>query len=369
VPPGRAEAGRPRTGGYAIGLVLLAPFLAETVASGNTPAVLFPVVLPFFAVVYGCPALLLRELWVRGRLTAFRMLCAGIGYTAFNEGVVAATWFKLAPGTGRVLAFDAAEAGHVGGVNWAVAAGLVVFHTAFSLMLPVTLAQAVAVARGSGADLVPWVGRRTVAVCLVLIGVVLIGSLTPQDTARVCAGPAADTCAGGRGLSAVLVVAVAIGLCVPPRRRRPPEPSAPGVPGGIQPDPSSPPGQVAWPSSSHPAPPAPRSIARRWPVPTGAAFSLAFFGAFFGLPLAGLPGPAIAADVLLLAVVVRVAAYWVRIDDHPVDRTAVLLCLGALLPGMVASVAAWPVGQPVAALLAAVLLGWLLRRLPPPQPP
>lgn len=335
----------PRVGWYAVALAVGAPFLAETVASANTPAVLFPVVLPLYVVVYGCPAVLLRELWLRGRLTAGRLLWFGVAYTAFNEGVVAATWFKLSE-AGRVLSFSAAEAGHAAGVNWAVAIGLVVFHTVFSLMAPVTLIQVAAVVRGRGADRRPWIGRRGAFVCLGLVLFVVLGSLTPQATRETCAGPVLATCTAGRAAAALLIVVVALALMLlrPPARAMPAAAweAAPGPAAG---------------TAVHRQPSAGRRVAE------GAAFGFAFFACFFALPLVGAPVAAVVGHALLLVVVYRVGVRWCR-PQRREHRLDVLLVVGALVPGMLASLAAWPVGQPIAALLAAVFLSRLLRRLP-----
>src|SRR5262249_30634749 len=139
---------------YALGLAVLAPFLAETVASSNTPALLFPVLLPIYLLIYGLPALLVREAWVRRWIGWPGVAVLGLAYAMLNEGLIAATWFKLAPGTGKVLAFTPTQALHAAGVNWAVAANLVVFHTLYSIVLPCVLAEALSTrARGR-----PWLG-------------------------------------------------------------------------------------------------------------------------------------------------------------------------------------------------------------------
>lgn len=341
-------APRERSWWYAALLLVLAPFVAETVASSNTPVVVFPVVLPLYLVVYGCPALLLRELWVRGRIRMPRLLLFGLAYTAFNEGVVAATWFKLAPATGKVLVFTAAQAGHVAGVNWAVAVNLVVFHTVFSLMAPITVVQGLAAARGRGADRRPWVGRPGAIACIVLIVLVLVGSLTPQATQRVCAGPASATCTSGRAGAAALIVVIAVLVAFLP---------------------------VARPTAAAPDDVATRldrgqSEKGRWRavrlIAAGCAFGIAFLLSFFGLPLFGQPTLAVVTGLLLLVPVALVGAPWCRLQRHR-ERGDLLLVLGALLPGMALSFAAWRVGQPVAALIAAALMVFLIRRLSQPD--
>ena len=331
-PPVGTTGPRVRAWPWVAALVVIAPFLAETVASSNTPLVLFPLVLPLYAVVYGCPALLLREAWVRHRLGPVRLVLAGVAYTALNEGVVAATWFKLAPGTGRVLAFTAVQAGHVGGVNWAVAANLVVFHLVYSLVVPVAVVHAATVSRRPPLADRAWIGRRGVAVCWVLIGLVVLGSLTPATTTRVCAGPAAGSCGAGRVAAAVLVVAAALVLMLwrrPARRRRT------------------------------------RRFVLGSPRAEGAVtslFGVAFLISDFGFPLAGLPWVAVATAVVLAGLAVIVLRHWSA--GPPVDpRRELLAAAGSLGAGMIATFAAWPVGQPLAALIAGAGLVLVARGL------
>lgn len=337
----RATRERPRTGWYVAALVVLAPLIAETVASSNTPAIRFPLVFPVFAVVYGCPALLLRELWTRGRLTGPRLLLWGLGYTAFNEGVVAGVWFKLSPASGKVLVFTASQAGHAAGVNWAVAIGLVVFHTAYSQMIPVTLAQALAGARGRGNDRRPWLGRGGILLCSVLIGFVLLGSLSTKATLKTCAGPALTGCSTGRQIAAVMVVLITVALTLLPRPRR----------GAVDDE------RLRRPQGD--TLPTPARVQATWRVLIGAAFGIAVFVAFFVLPLNDVPAAAIATDLALLAVVALVAARWCRPGRGDL-RGDVLVTLGALLPAMALDLASWRLGQPIAVLIVITLYGYLL---------
>ncbi len=306
--------------------MVLAPFLAETVASSNTPAVVFPVVLPIYLVIYGMPALLVRELWVRGRVGWPGILVLGLAYTVLNEGLVAATWFKLAPGSGKVLVFTASQALHAAGVNWAVAANLVVFHTAFSIVLPCVLAEVWAVP-GRG---VAWLRRTGMLVCSALVLLVMLGSLTPKATTRVCAGPALTTCSAGRRLS-VLAILVLVGVALlMPRSRLDPRPLR-GRPGN---------GAL---------------------FASGFGFSLLFLVSFFVFPLTGRPLWSVIAAVLLIVLGAGLVVRWVRSPEWD-PRAAVALGAGALLPGMITSVKGFAVGQPLAAALACVLLWRLARR-------
>ncbi|SDS74936.1 hypothetical protein [Actinopolymorpha singaporensis] len=324
----QAGVTRPRRWLYAAGLTMLAPFLAETVASSNTPAVVFPLVLPVLLLVYGVPALLVRELWVRQRIGWPGVLVLGLAYTLLNEGLVAATWFKLAPASGKVLVFTASQALHVGGVNLAVAAGLVVFHTVYSIVLPCALAHVWA----GGARGVPWLGRTGIMVGSALVLLVMVGSLTPRATVRACTGPALASCTVGRRLSFLaIVLLVGLALALPKAR-------------------------AAGQAVSRPRP--------AMLVAAGAAFAVAFLIGFFVFPLAGVPILGAATAVALTALGTSAAVRWLRAPDWG-SRSTVALAAGLLLPGMIISFKGFAVGQPLAAVAAAVLLWRLARRAAP----
>ncbi|WP_089155511.1 hypothetical protein [Micromonospora sp. NBS 11-29] len=310
---------------WALGLAVLTPFLAETVASSNTPALLFPILLPVYLLVYGLPALLVREAWVRGWIGWPGVVVLGLAYTMINEGLVAATWFKLAPGTGTVLTFTSTQALHVAGVNWAVAANLVVFHTLYSIVLPCVLVEAL----GTSARGRPWLGRLGLTVCGGLVLLVVLGSLGAKATARVCAGPAFASCAAGRRVTVLAVLALVALALVLPRRRLDPRYGRRRPTGGTL-------------------------------VAVGAGFTVAFLLSFFLLPLAGLPAWSVGTAALLLVVAGTVLVRWGRAPDWDL-RAAVLLALGALLPSMLVALTKIAVGQPVAVLVAAVLLWRALR--------
>jgi hypothetical protein len=100
-------------------------------------------------------ALLLRAAWARGRLSWTGAILAGIGYTAFNEGLVAQTWFR--PG---LNGFSAFRLGRLAGVNWCIVVGLCVFHTVFSMAIPIAAIQL------RRAEQAPrqWLGGRGIAI-------------------------------------------------------------------------------------------------------------------------------------------------------------------------------------------------------------
>jgi hypothetical protein len=313
--------------GYSVGLLVLAPFLAETVASSNTPFLVFPLLLPVYAVVYGCPALVARELWARGRLGWPGLLALGAASTALNEGVVAATWFKLAPGSASVLGLSAVEAGHVAGVSWVPVTGLVVFHTVWSLALPVTLVTAWAGPRARQ----PWMGRLGFVACGLAVLLLALGSLTPRATTETCAGPALASCQTGRWVAFGLVVGLVVLAPLLPTRRGAP---VPGL----------------------------RRPGDRALVAAGASYSVLFLVAFLGLPRAGLPVAALATAIALLVIAVVLVPRWLRGPSWDL-RAAVLLSAGALAPGALLTLSRPMQLQPLAGVLAGVLVWRLLRRL------
>jgi hypothetical protein len=298
-------------------LLLLAPLVAEVVASSNTPAVLFPVVLPLLVLVYGLPVLLARELWARRGLGALAFLVIALGYTAFNEGVVAATWFKLDPETSKVLVFTAEEVGRTGGVNWALVSGLTTYHGLWSVALPIALVELWLGERPERGR--PWLPRWAIALSTAVVAFVAVGSLSAESTERVCEAATREgfaACADGRRWALVVVAAAAV-LALALAHR---------------------------PAGRRRAARRPADAALVW---IGAGFATAFFLVHFVLPLAGQPEAAVVSGIVLLISAVaavsrwRTAATW---DDH----AAVRLLTGALIPGMLSSLNAIVVLQPIA---------------------
>jgi hypothetical protein len=163
---------------WALALVLLASVAGETIASHNTPPVAYvrsPLTLPFLVISYGCWALLLREAWARGYLSWAGGIVAGIGYTAFNEGLVAQTWFR--PG---LNGFSDFRLGRLAGVNWCIVIGLCVFHTVFSMAMPIAAVQ---LRRGERAPR-PWLRRRGMVIAGASIVLVILGMVLGDPAAR-----------------------------------------------------------------------------------------------------------------------------------------------------------------------------------------
>lgn len=305
----------------ALGLTCLAPLVAEVVASSNTPAVRFPLLLPLLILIYGLPALLIRELWMRRRIGWPGFLVLGAAYAALNEGVVAATWFKLDAESAKVLVFTAEQAGRVGGINWAVVLNLVVYHTFWSMLIPIVLMEA-RTRRDRGR---PWLPRWASWLSVGIVAFVMVGSLSTRATARTCAAPTevifAECVSGRRGAALFVLLATLVALLLPRFR-------------GAR-------------------PPAGRRPPDRVLVLIGALYSVAFLASYFVLPLSGNAGPARLTAVLLLISAVVAVRRWSRAPTWSLHAAA-LLATGALIPGMLASIRSYAVLQPLAAALFVV---------------
>jgi hypothetical protein len=312
---------------WVLGLLLLAAVLGETVASANTPPVAYvrsPLTLPFLVVGYGCWALLLREAWARGRLGWAGGVLAGVGYAAFNEGLVAQTWFR--PG---LNGFSAFRLGRLAGVNWCIVAGLCVYHAIFSMAMPIVLVQ---LRRAEPAPR-PWIGRRGLVVAgaaILVVGVALIlgQHLVSRRPDRLVAG-----------LVAVALPLLAVGLGGARRGNSPP------ARGGV--------GR--------------RVVRRRGAYAFGLGWALAFYLSYYGLPaLVGLP--AVAGE----AAVAGVALSYLRTRPVRPEWTAahwVALIAGALTPALLFDAFQVTSLETLAVLATVLALLRLSRRVASPTSP
>ena len=323
----------------AAALAVLAPLVAEVVASSNTPAILFPIVVPLYVLVYGLPALLIRELWVRGRIGWPGFVLLGVAYAALNEGVIAATWFKITPKHDKVLVFTAEQAWRVHGVNWAIVANLSLYHTIWSMLIPIVLIEAWS-RRGRGRA---WLPAWAIALAAAIVTLIVLGSLSTKATNRVCKAPThaiATQCADGRRHAALFIlVAVIVALLLPrwrPRRRTDLKHRRPG------------------------------DRALLW---IGAGFSIAFLVSYFVLPLSHHGPASVVTAVALFVAAFTALAMWTRLQAWNL-YAATLLAIGAMIPGMVSSIKAIVFLQPVAVgLFAWYFLRPALRHAAEPADP
>jgi len=191
-------------------LLLLAPSIPELL-TGSTPItrlfvdpIGFAVGFAFEIGLYGCGALVVRELAVTLRRGFPSILLWGAAYGIAEEGLAVHTFFERSgPPVGALTTYGSAY-----GVNWLWALGLTVFHATYSIALPILLVYlAYPEARGrrwtdrGALTLVLAVYLATVAVFAALVGygpnvwqlvlfvalagtLVALGTVTPADLLR-----------------------------------------------------------------------------------------------------------------------------------------------------------------------------------------
>jgi len=121
-----------------LALLLLAPIMGELLSGSSPPAEFFqPFGFTVMTVLYGCGALLCRELKVRWRKGVGSLVLLGCAYAVVEEGLMVASffnpdWVDLGPlhGFGRILE-----------VNWVWAVELTIYHAFFSVATPVLLVE------------------------------------------------------------------------------------------------------------------------------------------------------------------------------------------------------------------------------------
>jgi hypothetical protein len=188
--PGRLR--RAATGPVLL-ILLLAPFFGEALSGSSPPLdLVMPAKLAFMAALYGCGALVCREIAHRCGLGFTGLVLLGVAYAVWEEALVDRYWFfptfwdDSGIGTYSV----------VGHTNVLLAVHLTVFHTAISICASVLVVEwLVPRARHR-----PWVGRPG----LVLAGSVL--AVTPVVYSEFDQRPPAPVLVAAVVLLAVVVV-------------------------------------------------------------------------------------------------------------------------------------------------------------------
>jgi len=119
-------------------LLLLAPTLGELLSGSSPPAEFFqPFGFTVMTVLYGCGALVCRELKVRWRRGVGSLLLLGCAYAILEEGLMVASFFNpdwvdlgALRGFGRAME-----------VNWVWAVELTIYHAFFSVAVPVLMTE------------------------------------------------------------------------------------------------------------------------------------------------------------------------------------------------------------------------------------
>ena len=209
-----------RTRWATLTLFLLAPFTAE-VLTASTPIIVFltnPIGFIVNPLLYGCGALLIREIVRRNHLGWGAVLWLGAAYGIFEEGIVLNTWAD--PWAQAVCAVVAGNTtgicdyGRIGAINWLWAVPLTAFHAIISITTPILLAELLFPRRAG----LPWLRGRGIAACIVGLGLCLAFGLAlnvADFRQHGFAGPPAYPYAIELGLM--------VGCVVMACRRRPPQ--------------------------------------------------------------------------------------------------------------------------------------------------
>jgi len=157
-----------RTWPATLTLFLLAGITAETL-TGSTPILIFfinPFSFIFNPLLYGCGALLIREVARRRNLGWASIFCMGAAYGTFEEGLVINTWANpWAPQVCSVVhgvTVGFCDYSRVAGINLLWAVELTVFHAIVSIVIPILLVDFIFPQRAG----LPWLGRKAVIACV-----------------------------------------------------------------------------------------------------------------------------------------------------------------------------------------------------------
>ena len=147
----------------ALVLAFITPVLTELL-SGNVPAPVFflPWVYALLIVVYGLPVLLIRELFIKWKLTLPGLFLLGLAYGIFNEGVCAKTLLLA-----DKVPIDAFDHDTWLGINFPWASLIVPWHALHAIIFPIALVTwwFPAAARTS------WLSRKAFGITSVLLSI------------------------------------------------------------------------------------------------------------------------------------------------------------------------------------------------------
>lgn len=146
-------------------LLLFLPGFTAEVLTGSTPILAYltnPVSLIFNVLLYGCGALLVREVARRNGFGWVGILLLGAAYGIFEEGLVINTWAD--PWATQVCSATATLCNYsrVLGINTLWALSLTTFHAIVSITIPILLVEQTfprVAAR-------PWLDRKALIVCV-----------------------------------------------------------------------------------------------------------------------------------------------------------------------------------------------------------
>jgi len=147
-------------------LFFLAPAVGELLSGSSPPAEFFsPFGLAVLCLLYGGGAILVRELALRWGGGWRTVVILGVAYGVIEEGLMVKSWFDPNWMDLGLLG----TYGRAAGVNWVWAAGLTLYHTVYSIAIPILLTTLIFAGRRD----TPWLRRRG----LVVVGVLFIADV------------------------------------------------------------------------------------------------------------------------------------------------------------------------------------------------
>lgn len=186
-----------------LAILLIAPFVGEVMSTATPPLdALPPWKLPLLVALYGCGALLCRELAVRYRLGRQGLFMLAAAYAMYEEALIVHSWFdpeyhdKVGIGSYSV----------VWHTNLMIAMHLTAFHIAVSIGSSVLIVERLHPGRRDQ----PWVGRREMVIAAVAFLVVV--PLGYESTFQGPVGPVL--------IAAALCVLLAVSAFLVPRPPR-----------------------------------------------------------------------------------------------------------------------------------------------------
>lgn len=148
-------------------LLLIVPaFIAEALSGATPPTVFFlqPNILIAFCLYYGSAAILARELSLRWRGGWPSILLLGAAFAVIQEGLGTKVFFDPS----RSELSPLVNYGTLGGVHWVFVVQLVIYHSVYSIALPIALVELVCRNQRN----LRWVGDRGLilaGICLAVI--------------------------------------------------------------------------------------------------------------------------------------------------------------------------------------------------------
>jgi hypothetical protein len=151
----------------AVILLFLAPILGELLSGSSPPAEFFqPITFVLLMALYGCGALLVRELTFRWSKGWPSVLLLGLAYGIVEEGLAVKSFFDPS----WVDLGTLGEYGRWAGVNWVWSLGLMFYHAVYSIGLPILLAWLLF----PGWEKRPWLRPKSFRACVVALALVVL---------------------------------------------------------------------------------------------------------------------------------------------------------------------------------------------------